>query len=213
MSVAAAARPWPGVAAPRGDGGMRRLIRIVLLDDHSAVRAGIGAIVASEQDLELVGAAGSERELWPLLRQARPDVVVLDMHHPGRGGLSISLQIMRRPDAPAVVLYSAGIDDATVVAAALAGAGAVVSRSSPAGSLLEAIRTVARAPHALPPVSLRMRAAAAARLDPADRPILVMRLAGYPPAEISETLRLPVHAVRDRLAAIIARIERTGTAH
>jgi len=120
---------------------------------------------------------------------------------------------MRGRNAPAVVLYSATTDDATVVAAALAGAGAVVSKSSPAGSLLEAIRSVARAPHLLPPVSLRMRREAAARLDPADRPILVMRLAGYPPAEISETLRVPVNAVRDRLAAIIARLEPIGTAH
>jgi DNA-binding NarL/FixJ family response regulator len=48
---------------------MRRLIRIVLLDDHNAVRAGVGAFVASESDLELVAAASSERELWPLLRQ------------------------------------------------------------------------------------------------------------------------------------------------
>ena len=152
-------------------------------------------------------------ELWPLLRQTQPDVVLLDLHHAGRDGLRISLQIMRRPDAPAVVLYSATTDDATVVAAALAGAGAVVSKASSPGSLLEAIRTVARAPRSLPPVSLRMRAEAAARLDPADRPILVMRLAGYPPAEIGETLRLPVRAVRDRLAAIIARLEPVATSH
>ena len=62
---------------------MSRATRILLLDDHSVVRAGIGAILAAEPDLELVGAAGSEGELWPLLRETRPQVVVLDLHHPG----------------------------------------------------------------------------------------------------------------------------------
>jgi chemotaxis response regulator CheB len=98
-------------------------IRIALLDDHTAVRAGLRAIIASEPDLELVGAAASEAELWPLLRTTHPDLVLLDLHHPGRDGLSLALQIKRPPDAPAVVLYSAFIDDVLVVAAALAGAG------------------------------------------------------------------------------------------
>jgi DNA-binding NarL/FixJ family response regulator len=195
------------MSAERTDRAVRRAIRILLLDDHSAVRAGIGAIVAAEPDVELAGAAGSEQELWQLLRTTRPDVVLLDLHHPGRDGLSISFQINRRRDPPAVVLYSSHTDDATVVGAALAGAGAVVSKSSSTASLLEAIWTVASTPQLLPEISLRMRREAAARLDPADRPILAMRLAGYPPGEIGETLRLPVRAVRDRLEAIIAGLE------
>ena len=191
---------------------MSRATRILLLDDHSVVRAGIGAILAPEPDLELVGAAGREGELWPLLRETRPHVVVLDLHHPGRDGLSMALRIGRRPDAPALVLYTSHTDDATVVAAALAGAGAVVNKSSPPDALLEAIRTVAGAPQMLPPVSLRMRREAAARLDPPDRSILALRLAGYAVGEIAETLRLPARAVRDRLAAIIAGLEPVGTA-
>jgi DNA-binding NarL/FixJ family response regulator len=184
-----------------------RQIRILLLYDYSVVRAGIGAIVASEPDLELAAAAGSTQELWPLLHKTRPHVVLLDLHHPGRDGLSIALRIKRRPEAPAVVLHSRNADDATVVGAALAGADAVVSKSSPTESLLEAIRAVVLTPHPLPRVSLRMRREAAARLDPADRPILAMRLAGYAPGEIAEALRLPARAVRDRLAAIIAGLE------
>jgi DNA-binding NarL/FixJ family response regulator len=187
-------------------------IRIALLDDHTAVRAGLRAIIASEPDLELVGAAASEAELWPLLRTTHPDLVLLDLHHPGRDGLSLALQIKRPPDAPAVVLYSAFIDDVLVVAAALAGAGAVVSKSSSTASLLEAIRALARNPCSLPQISLRMRREAAARLDPADRPILAMRLAGDQPAEIGHTLRLPPRAIGARIAAIIARLEPIGSA-
>ena len=110
------------------------------------------------------------------------------------------------------MLYTSHTDDATVVAAALAGAGAVVNKSTPPDALLEAIRTVAGAPQMPPPVSLRMRREAAARLDPPDRSILALRLAGYAVGEIAETLRLPARAVRDRLAAIIAGLEPVGTA-
>jgi DNA-binding NarL/FixJ family response regulator len=111
------------------------------------------------------------------------------------------------------VLHSSNTDDATVVAAAVAGAGAVVSKSSSTDSLLKAIRTVVSAAHRMPQISLRMRREAAARLDPADRPILAMRLAGYAPREIGETLQLPVRAVRDRLRAIIAGLEPVRAAH
>jgi DNA-binding NarL/FixJ family response regulator len=89
----------------------------------------------------------------------------------------------------------------------------VVSKSSSTETLLDAIRTVAGAPDLRPQISLRMRREAAARLDPADRPILAPRLAGYAPGEIGETLRLPVRAVRDRLAAIIAGLEPVRVAH
>jgi len=82
MSVEPAARPWLDVTPACGDRSLSRPIRIVLLDDQSAVRAGIGAIVAPEPGLELVGASGSEQELWPLLRQTQPDVVLLDCTTP-----------------------------------------------------------------------------------------------------------------------------------
>ena len=188
-------------------------VRILLLGDHSAMLIGIRAMVASVPDLELVAAASTERELWPLLRQMQPDVVLLDLHHPRRDVLSISLRIRRRRDAPGVVLYSAAADDATVVAAALAGVGAVVRTSSPTETLLDAIRAVARSPRALPRVSLQMRREAAARLNPQDLSIFAMRLAGDAPAEIGHTLRLPARAVRGRLAAMIAQLSSIESAH
>jgi DNA-binding NarL/FixJ family response regulator len=187
-------------------------IRIALLDDHPAIRAGLEAMIAHEPDLDLVGAAASEAELWQLLADTQPDVVLLDLHHPGRDGLSICVQIKRQPQAPPVVVYSGHAEDAVLVAAVLAGAGAVVSKSSPASTLLDTIRVLARSPRTVPPVSRLMRREAAARLDPADRPILAMRLAGDPPADIGQTLRLPSRTIKDRIAAIIARLEPVGSA-
>jgi DNA-binding NarL/FixJ family response regulator len=91
-----------------------------------------------------------------------------------------------------------------VVAAAVAGVDAVVAKSSSNRALLEAIRAVAAEPRPLAPVSPQMRAEAAMRLDPSDHAILAMRVAGHTLADIGDTLWLPVPAIADRIAAIVA---------
>jgi DNA-binding NarL/FixJ family response regulator len=126
------------------------MIRVAVLDDHPAVRAGLGAILARETDLVFVGSAADEPELWPLLLRTRPSVVVLDVHHPGRDGLALCVQIKSQLQPPAVVLYSAETPAALVAASTAAGADAVVSKASPARALLEAIRAVGHAPRARP---------------------------------------------------------------
>jgi DNA-binding NarL/FixJ family response regulator len=188
------------------------MIRVAVLDDHPAVRAGLGAILAPEPDLVSVGYAADEEELWPLLRRTRPSVVVLDVHHPGRDGLALCLKIKSELQPPAVVLYSAVTPAALVVAATVAGADAVVSKASSARELLEAIRTVGHHAGALPPISRRMRAEAAARLDPSDHAVLAMRLAGDPPGEIGAILGLSVSAVVERITAIVASLAQAGPA-
>jgi DNA-binding NarL/FixJ family response regulator len=90
----------------------------------------------------------------------------------------------------------------------VAGADALVGKSSPAATLLEAIRTVARNRRPVPPITPRMKAAAAAMLDPADHAILAMRVAGDSPAEIAATLGIPDGTIANRIAAIVARLAR-----
>ena len=183
---------------------MNAVIRVAHLDDHPALRLGLEAILTPEPDLQPVGSAADEEEVWRLLRRTRPSVVVLDVHHPGRDGLSLTMQIKRALHPPAVVLYSAPTPGPLIVAAAVAGADAVVGKSSSARALLEAIRLVAREPRTGPPVSPRMRTEAAAQLTPSDHAIFAMRLAGDPALDIAATLALPINDVMARIAAIVA---------
>jgi DNA-binding NarL/FixJ family response regulator len=183
------------------------MIRVAILDDHPAVRAGLQAILAAEPDPQAVGSAAGDHELWPLLKRTRPAIVVLDLHDPGRDGLALCLRIKRQPDPPAVLLYSAYTPAALVVAAAVAGADAIVSKSDTAATLVQAIRAVARNPHALPAISPQMKADAAAKLDPTDHAILAMRVAGDLPVAIASTLGVPEPAIAKRIAAIVAQLE------
>lgn len=177
------------------------LIRVAVLDDHAAVRAGVESILALEPDMVSAGAASGEAELYTLLEHADPSVVVLDVFHPGLHGLALSLRLKRRTRPPRIVLYSGRGGQLLTVAAVVAGVDAVVGKSATRPELLEAIRYAAR-DHPPPAVSLQSRARAAARLDPADHAILVMRLAGNSLAEIASTLRLPAAIIADRTAGI-----------
>ena len=71
-------------------------IRVAVLDDHAAVRAGLQAILGSAPDMVPVGSASSEEELYRLLQHTDPAVLILDVHHPGLHGLALSLRLKRR---------------------------------------------------------------------------------------------------------------------
>jgi DNA-binding NarL/FixJ family response regulator len=184
----------------------RALIRVAVLDDHAAVRAGLEAIVGSASDMVSVGSAHDEAELEWLLQRADPSVLILDVHHPGQHGLALALRLKRRSARPRIVLYSGRGGELLTVAAAVAGVDAVVGKSDTERAVLEAVRDVNR----LPAVSLSAQRRAAARLEPADQAVLAMRLAGNSWAEIAATLGLPIASVAERGAAIVIRLTAGG---
>ena len=185
------------------------LIRVAALDDHAAVRAGLDAILGSAPGIVSVGSARGEAELYWLLQRTDPSVLILDVYHPGLHGLALSVRLKRRSARPRIVLYSGRGGQLLTVAAAVAGVDAVVAKSDSEQALLEAIRNAARDGNPPQTVSLGLQKRAAARIDPADHPILAMRLAGNSWTEIAATLRLPATAVSERGAAIAVRLAAT----
>ncbi len=183
------------------------MIRILLVDDHPAVRAGLTAVLRAEPGLVPLGAAGSVADLWPQLHSTRPDVVVLDYHLPRTDGLSLTRQIKRTVPAPAVLLYSAYADASLVIPARLAGADGIVHKGAPAGELFDAIRTVGRGGRVLPPVSREHLNAASARLQPEDLPVLGMALDDTPPREMAQVLGIEPSALAARVDRMVSRLK------
>jgi DNA-binding NarL/FixJ family response regulator len=107
---------------------------------------------------------------------------------------------------PAVLLFSAYADAKLVVAARLAGADGIVSKSAPAPELYDAIRTVAGKGEVMPPVERQLLLDAAERLEGDDLPILGMVLENTPHAEIARTLRIEPADLSSRLDRMIARL-------
>ena len=132
------------------------VIRLVLGDDHAIVREGVSVLLASDPEFEVVGQAGDGAEVCELVERLRPDVVVLDLMMPGAGGLEVTGQLARRPDAPAVLILSMHESEAYVVEAMRRGAAGYALKQAPSGELARGIRTVATGARYLsPPLSDR----------------------------------------------------------
>jgi DNA-binding NarL/FixJ family response regulator len=120
------------------------LTRIVHLDDHLATRAGLRTLVVGEPDLLWVGAAADEAGMWTLIRRTHPSLVMLDVHHPGRGGLELCAELKAMVPTPAVVIYTSEEHEHLRIAARLVGADGVITKDANRRTLLEAIRLAGR---------------------------------------------------------------------
>jgi DNA-binding NarL/FixJ family response regulator len=182
------------------------MIRIVVVDDHPALRAGLETVLRSEPGLVPVGSAERGEELFPLLNRTRPDVVLLDYHLPGSDGLQLCRRIKSDALAPQVLLYSAYAGGALALPAALAGADGVIGKGIPALELFEAVRRVARGERVMPPIPDEDREDAARRLDPADLPLLDRLLDKRPMTEIQTDLGIDRGELLARLDGMIGRL-------
>lgn len=181
-------------------------LRVAVLDGHPAVRAGVRAIIEAAPDLQHVGDAASEEELWPLLRGARPDVLLLDLHHPGRDGLTLSALLSRLEEAPRVVLHTAIRSDELTVAAALAGVTATVGKGESPLTLLDTIRAASQPGTQHERLDVLARGRVLAHLEPPDRAIAAMRLVDTPVTGIAEALRMAPSEIGRRIEAVLRRL-------
>jgi len=189
----------------------RDLVRVVVVDDHAAIRIGLKSAIASHPGLICVGAAADGEEMWPLLARARPDVVVLDYHLPRTSGLELCRRIKSDALAPAVLLYSAYADPALVVPALVAGADGIVHKGSAARELFEALRAVANGGSHIPPLIPELLHAANAALDAEDRPVLELAVERAPRWQIAATLGLGAAELDERVGRMLARLRVPGT--
>jgi len=170
---------------------MTAATRVLVVDDHPAVRRGLEALIGLEPGLTCVGTAanaGEAHEVWLADERPPADVVVVDRHLPDEDGLSLCLWLRTRSPAPAVVIYSAFADEALVLPAVVAGASALVGKVSDPSELCCAVRAAARGERRLPRVSPSIGAVQAARLPAEELPVLGMLRHGVEPAEVAATM-------------------------
>jgi DNA-binding NarL/FixJ family response regulator len=182
------------------------MIRILLVDDHPAMRAGLNGVLTAEPGLVPLDAVASGDELAPALKSTRPDVVMLDYHLPGSDGLVLCRRVKRELPAPAVLIYSAYADAQLAIPAILAGADGLLHKGATAPELYNAIRMVARGDRVMPPVPPQLVEAASASIEPEDLPILGMRLDGATAQEIAAALRCEAVDVVRRIDRMLGRL-------
>jgi DNA-binding NarL/FixJ family response regulator len=182
------------------------VIRIALLDDHPAVVAGFHRVIEPEHDLTVVAAGATAPELARQLDGERADVLVLD-HDPARAdGLLHCRRVKDRPNPPGVVIYSAYAGPASILAARVVQADAVVDKADEVRTLLTAIRTAAEGGRMLPSVPRDVFEAAVNRLDDDDLPVFAMLLDREPVDGIASALGATRVEASRRIQRIIGRI-------
>src|SRR4051795_5245331 len=122
------------------------MIRVLVVDDHPVLRAGLEAVLRAEPGFVCVGGAGNGEGMWRLLRRARPDVVVLDHRLGEEDGLELCRALRAEPEAPSVLLYTADPGTALEREAVAAGASGLVDKAVNVDVLFDAIRVAGRRP-------------------------------------------------------------------
>jgi DNA-binding NarL/FixJ family response regulator len=123
----------------------------MLVDDHAVVREGYRRLIEKHKDLEVVAEAADGEAAYVLYKQLKPDVVVLDLSMPGRGGVEVLRRLRQWDEGARVLIFTMHQNAAFAVQAFRAGAKGYITKSSAPELLISAIREVAAGKTALSP--------------------------------------------------------------
>jgi DNA-binding NarL/FixJ family response regulator len=196
------------------------VIRVLVADDEPVVRAGVRAVLAADDGLDVVAEAGTGREAVDLTLRHRPDVVLMDIRMPGLDGLGAAAEILReRPEQPVVVLTTFG-EAAYLERAVEMGVAGFLVKSGDPYDLLRGVRAVAEGGACLSPAAARHvlramrpatgRAAAdrargrIAALPPRERDVLLRLAEGRSNAEIARDLALSEGTVKGYVSSVLS---------
>ena len=211
----------PGASRPASGGGTTielhvplaperspNMIRVVVIDDHPALRAGLHAVLDAEPGIVFAGESdGDEESVWPLLNRITPDLALLDYHLPHGDGMQLCYRIKQRVPAPKVIVFSAYAGPALSLPATLAKADGLLDKGVPARDLFEAIRLVNKGERLLDPVSRSASCRTPRSASIADDlPLLAMLLDGTPEREIATVLRREPRDIQHAVQRILSRL-------
>lgn len=195
---------------------MGKEIRILIADDHGVVREGLRALISTEPGLELVGEAEDGEQAIALARQLEPDILLLDMVMPGKGGLEVIAALKGKDTQLRILVLTSFSDDEMVFPAIKTGADGYLLKNTPPKALLQAIRDVhAGIPSMSPSIAARLmrELQRPPALPPTEEPLSereveVLRLLaqGYTNGEIGEKLVVSEGTVRTHVSNILRKL-------
>ncbi|MBW8826473.1 MAG: response regulator transcription factor [Acidobacteria bacterium] len=191
-------------------------VRVFLLDDHEVVRRGLRDLLEAEDDLTVVGEAGTAEEALARVPATQPDVAVLDVRLPDGDGVEVCREIRSRHPEVQCVMLTSFADDEALFSAIMAGAAGYVLKQVKGSDLVEGIRRVATGESLLDPaltakVLERLRAKPddsdeLSGLSPQERRILDLIGEGLTNRQIGERMYLAEKTVKNYVSNLLAKL-------
>ena len=186
-------------------------VRILLVDDHPIVRAGVRSLFDRRDDAEVVGEAASGEEAVVLARHLRPDVVLCDLRlGAGMDGVQTTAALRALDPAPAVLILTTFDRDAQILGAIEAGAAGYLLKDNDPEEIVRAVRQAASGGQALTPeLTARVgRALRAPRVQLTGRELDVLRLldTGASNREIAKALFVTEATVKTHLVHVFEKL-------
>lgn len=196
-------------------------IRILIVDDHTLFRSGIKLALQRHEGFEVVGEAGDGLEGIKRAKQLKPDVVLLDLHMPGTGGLEALRVLAEDVPETQVIMLTVSEDAEDLLETLRAGARGYLLKNIDTEFFIESIQRVARGESVMSPQiahkladSLRappkestaVTATSPAKLSPREREIIVMLAHGASNKEIARVLNLSESTIKIHVQGILRKL-------
>ncbi|MDY0814586.1 response regulator transcription factor [Kitasatospora purpeofusca] len=192
-------------------------ITVFLLDDHEVVRRGVHELLSVEEDIEVVGEAGTAAEALTRIPAVRPDVAVLDVRLPDGNGVEVCREIRSRMPEIKCLMLTSFSDDEALFDSIMAGASGYVLKAIRGTDLITAVRDVAAGKSLLDPVATsrvlaRLRDGGEkederlAQLTKQERRILDLIGEGMTNRQIGNELHLAEKTVKNYVSSLLAKM-------
>jgi DNA-binding NarL/FixJ family response regulator len=191
---------------------MSDVIRVMIVDDHTLVRQGLGQLLSAEDGIDVVASLQSGREAIDAVVELAPDVVLMDVSMPGLDGIVATRELLRRRPTTRVVMLTSYAEDETVIAAIDAGASGYLLKDAEPEELVKGVRAAARGEAPLAPRAARALLAARQRpsgddhLTPREEEVLALVGQGMPNKQIAVNLGISEKTVKAHLTSVFQRI-------
>jgi DNA-binding NarL/FixJ family response regulator len=193
----------------------KQTIRVLMADDHVIFRSGLRKLLETEDDIKIVGEASNGNECVDMLTKLKPDILLLDLRMPGKGGLAVLEEVNPDSLTTHVIVLTAGEDDRDAVRAMRLGARGFVLKQSASDLLVNSIRRIHDGEICLDSrVTAEVMGAFSNGSPQADKPLLSNRekqvvqlvVQGYRNREIGQELFISDQTVKNHLRNIFDKL-------
>jgi DNA-binding NarL/FixJ family response regulator len=185
-------------------------VRVVVVDDHPVVRAGLVGLLAGEDDVEVVGEAADGAQALEVVAAGSPDVVLMDLRMPVLDGATATGRLLAANPGVRVVVLTTYESDADILRAVEAGATGYLLKDTPRDDLVEAVRAAARGETVLAPSVARRLVAQVRgreqRLTARELEVLAAVARGGSNAQIGAELFISEATVKTHLLRVFAKL-------